>query len=195
MASYYDAYDDGAEDVLKNTEEILKLPAVQALIEKEKAAAVAAKMATVDVIGDPARTSIGEYNFANNNGLIVASFPAATIIGNNAFEGCSNLTTANFPMVTSIGGSAFNSCSKLTTVNFPVATSIGDNAFNSCSNLTTANLPAVTSIGGGAFSGCTSLTDLTLSSMTVAEVTIRASTWEVPSGCVVHCKDGDYTVP
>ena len=128
MASYYDAYDDGAEDVLKNTEEILKLPAVQALIEKEKAAAVAAKMATVDVIGDPARTSVGD----------------------NAFKGCSNLTTASFPMVTSIGENAFN--------------------------------------GSG-------ILDLTLSSMTVSEVTAGAPTWQVPSGCVVHCKDGDYTVP
>ena len=129
MASYYDAYDDGAEDMLKNTEEILKLPAVQALIEKEKAAAVAAKMATVDVVGDPAGTSVV------------------------------------------------------------------DNAFYNCPGITTASFPAVTSIGSGAFNGCTSLTDLTLSSMTVSEVTAGASTWGVISLCVVHCKDGDYTVP
>lgn len=151
MASYYDAYDDGAEDMLKNTEEILKLPAVQALIEKEKAAAVAAKMATVDVIGDPARTSVVD----------------------NAFYNCLGITTASFPAVTSIGGGAFNSCSALATASFPAATSIGVGAFN----------------------GCTSLTDLTLSSMTVAEVTAGASTWGVISLCVVHCKDGDYTVP
>ena len=151
MASYYDAYDDGAEDVLKNTEEILKLPAVQALIEKEKAAAVAAKMATVDVIGAPARTSVASGAFSNCPGLVTMFFPTATSIGGNAFDNCTNLTTANFPVATSIGGGAFN--------------------------------------------GCTSLTDLTLSSMTVSEVTAGAPTWQVPSGCVVHCKDGDYTVP
>lgn len=151
MASYYDAYDDGAEDVLKNTEELVKIPEVQALIEKEKAAAVAAKMATVDVIGDPARMSVVDSTFYGCYGAVTAFFPAATSIGKSAFESCTNLTTANFPAVTSIGESAFN--------------------------------------------GCTSLTDLTLSSMTVAEVTAGASTWKVPSGCVVHCKDGDYTVP
>lgn len=151
MASYYDAYDDGAEDALKNTEEILKSPEVQALIEREKAAAVAAKMATVDVIGDPARTSVVDSAFQNCTGLTTVSFPTATSIGESAFKGCPNLTMANFP----------------------VATSIGNNAFNSC----------------------TSLTDLTFSSMTVAEVTAGASDWAIPSGCVVHCKDGDYTVP
>ena len=150
MASYYDAYDDGAEDVLKNTEEILKLPAVQALIEKEKAAAVAAKMATVDVIGDPARTSVGDNAFSNCPGLVTVFFPAATSVGKSAFENCTSLTAANFPVATSIGAGAFT--------------------------------------GSG-------ILDLTLSSMTVAEVTAGASTWGIISLCVVHCKDGDYTVP
>lgn len=151
MASYYDAYDDGAEDVLKNTEGLVKIPEVQALIEKEKAAAVAAKMATVDVIGDPARTSVASGAFSSCPGLVMAFFPTATSIGGNAFDSCTNLTTVNFP--------------------------------------------AVTSISAGAFNGCTSLTDLTFSSMTVAEVTAGASDWAIPRGCVVHCKDGDYTVP
>lgn len=151
MASYYDAYDDGAEDALKNTEELVKIPEVQALIEKEKAAAVAAKMATVDVIGDPARASVVDSAFSSCPGLVMAFFPTATSIGRGAFDSCPNLTTASFPMVTSIGARAFYSC--------------------------------------------TSLTDLTLSSMTVSEVTGGASNWEIPSGCVVHCKDGDYTVP
>ena len=150
MASYYDAYDDGAEDVLKNTEELVKIPEVQALIEKEKAAAVAAKMATVDVIGDPARTTIETDAFAN--------------------------------------------CSGLTTVSLPAATTVKSNAFSRCSNLTTVSLPAATSIGNGAFTG-SGILDLTLSSMTVSEVTAGAPTWQVPSGCVVHCKDGDYIVP
>ena len=150
MASYYDAYDDGAEDALKNTEELVKIPEVQALIEKEKAAAVAAKMATVDMIGDPARTSVASGAFSNCPGLVTVFFPTATSIGGNAFDNCTNLTTANFPVATSIGG--------------------------------------------GAFTG-SSILDLTLSSMTVAEVTVGASTWGLSSLCVVHCKDGDYTVP
>ena len=134
MASYYDAYDDGAEDMLKNTEEILKSPAVQALIEKEKAAAVAAKMATVDVIGDPAVTSIGNYAFNGCTGITTASFPTATSIGEHAFEGCSALTTADFPAATNVKFNAFIDCSALTTVNLPLVTHVGAEAFGNCSS-------------------------------------------------------------
>ena len=101
-------------------------------------------------------TSIGDYAFANCDGLTSIEIPnSVTSIGDWAFVGCYKLTGIEIPnSVTSIGYYAFRYCSGLTSIEIPNSvTSIGDEAFRYCSGLTDVVIGnSVTSIGDRAFS-------------------------------------------
>ena len=99
--------------------------------------------------------------------------------------------------VTSIGSGVFDACSSLTGVTIPDSvTSIKTSAFNWCTGLTSVTIPAsVKSIGIVAFSGCSGLTNVTFSGKDKATVQGMANySWELNSGCVIHCTDGDVTI-
>jgi hypothetical protein len=123
---------------------------------------------------------------------------SVTSINDWAFYGYSNLTSVTIPdSVASIGSEAFSGCSGLTSVTIGNGvTSIGDYAFASCSNLTSVTIPSsVTSIGSEAFVICNKLKSMTFSGKTKATVQdMDYYNWGLPSGCVIHCTDGDFTV-
>ena len=99
--------------------------------------------------------------------------------------------------VKSIGDYAFENCSGLTSVTIPDSvTSIGWNAFCGCSSLTSVTIGnGVTSIGMNAFIDCSVLTSVTFSDKDKATVQGMSNySWELPSGCVLHCTDGDITL-
>ena len=87
----------------------------------------------------------------------------------------------NYPMEVEIGSAV---------------TSIGTGAFYMCGSLTSVTVPSsVTGIGYAAFSGCSGLTSVTFSGKDKATVQGMANySWELNSGCVIHCTDGDITV-
>ena len=98
--------------------------------------------------------------------------------------------------VTSIGKDVFGRTS-LTSVTIPDSvTSIGGYAFYDCSGLTSVTIPdSVTSIGGRAFEGCSGLTSITFSGKDKATVQGMGDySWNLNSGCVLHCTDGNITV-
>ena len=123
---------------------------------------------------------------------------AVTSIGASVFYYCSDLTSVTIPSsVTSIGGGAFEYCSGLTSVTIPSSvTSIGSSTFEYCSGLTSVTIPeGVTSIGPSAFYGCSSLTSMTFSGKNKTTVKgIEYYPWNLNSGCVIHCTDGDITI-
>ena len=87
-----------------------------------------------------------------------------TSIGDYAFANCDGLTSITIPTgITSIGQYAFYQCGGLTSVSIPNSvTSIARNAFEWCSALISVTIPnSVTSIGEDAFFGCSGLTSLT----------------------------------
>ena len=99
--------------------------------------------------------------------------------------------------VTSIGEYVFSGCSGLTSVTISESvTSIGYYAFQGCSGLTSVTIPSsVTSIGERAFNFCNNLTSVTFSGKDKATVQGMANySWDLPSGCVLHCTDGDITI-
>ena len=99
--------------------------------------------------------------------------------------------------MTSIGDYVFSTCAYLTSVTIGNnVTSIGYGAFNGCSGLTSVTIPSnVTGIGEYAFSYCGELTSVTFSGKDKATVQGMAyHYWELPSGCVIHCSDGDITL-
>ena len=99
--------------------------------------------------------------------------------------------------VTSIGDSAFYYCDMLKSVTIPDSvTSIEGGAFSGCSGLTSVTIPSsVTSIGEYAFDGCSGLTGMTFSGKDKATVQNMANySWDLKSGCVIHCTDGDITI-
>ena len=75
-------------------------------------------------------------------------------------------------------------------------TSIGSGAFSGCSGLTSVTIPdSVTSIGDYAFYGCSRLMNVTFSDKDKATVQGMSDySWQLPSGCVIHCTDGDITL-
>ena len=110
-------------------------------------------------------TTIGSFNFSQNNSLkSIVLGRGLTTIDNGAFSGCDSLTSIEIPdSVTSIGDSAFSSCRSLTSIVIPNSvTSIGSSTFSGCTSLTSIEIPdSVTSIGAGAFSYCSNLTSVT----------------------------------
>ena len=121
-----------------------------------------------------------------------------TSIGSYAFDSCTNLTSVTIPDgVESIGSHAFRECSGLTSVTIPNSvTSIGEWAFDSCSGLRRVTIGnGVTSIGNGAFHNCTSITSVTMTGKDISTVQGMTNySWNLPTGCVIHCSDGDITL-
>ena len=70
------------------------------------------------------------------------------------------------------------------------------NAFSGCYNLRVVTIPeSVTNIGDFAFDGCVGLASVTFSGKDKATVQGMANySWDLPSGCVLHCTDGDITI-
>lgn len=121
------------------------------------------------------------------------------IYGNpSVFYECSSIYSVTIPgSVTSIGGGVFNSCSGIQVVTMlDGVTSIEANAFSYCNNLTSVTIPdSVTSIYGYAFSGCDKLESVTFSGKDMETVQGMANyrSWNLPSGCTIHCTDGNIT--
>ena len=93
--------------------------------------------------------------------------------------------------------SAFVYCTSLTSVTIPNSVeSIGGSVFSNCTSLTSVTIGnSVTSIGEGAFYGCSGLTSVTFSGKNKATVKdIEYYPWNLNSGCVIHCMDGDITL-
>ena len=145
-----------------------------------------------------------ELGFYSNDMAEWLKHPTSVEIGSgvtiieNAFQYCDSITSVTIPAsVTSIGDGAFASCSGLTSVTIPDSvTSIGYQAFWGCNSLTSVAIPdSVTSIGKYAFSACRGLTSVTMFGKTKAAVQGMTNySWGLPSGCVIHCTDGDITV-
>ena len=135
-------------------------------------------------------------SFADCFGLTIPD--SVTSIGGSAFRGCSGLTSITIPdSVTSIGNNMFSGCSGLTSITIPESvTSIGEDAFSSCAGLTSITIPnGVTSIGNEAFYHCSGLTSVTFGNKTKSQVQGMSNySWDLPSGCVIHCTDGDITI-
>lgn len=74
-------------------------------------------------------------------------------------------------------------------------TSIGNSTFYSYSRLASVAIPdSVTSIGNGAFAN-SGLMSVTFSGKDKATVQgMENYYWYLPSGCVLHCTDGDITI-
>ena len=99
--------------------------------------------------------------------------------------------------VMSIGFQAFQFCMALTSVLIPDSvTIIRDGVFYYCQSMGSVTIPdSVTSIGDFAFDGCTGLASMTFSGKDKATVQNMANySWELKSGCVIHCTDGDITI-
>lgn len=120
-----------------------------------------------------------------------------TKIGNYAFSPCISLAALTIPdSVTTIGGYAFQMCNALSSLTIPDSvTSIGGSAFYNCRALTFLAIPdSVTSIGSYAFYGCPPTCNITFAK-TMAEVSgMSYYPWDISSGAVIHCTDGDLTV-
>ena len=143
-------------------------------------------------------TKIGNYAFYGCNALTSLTIPnSVTTIGIFAFYGCNTLTSLTIPdSVTSIGDYAFRDCNALTSLTIPDSvTSIGGHAFRRCFLLTSLTIPeSVTNIGIYAFSQCPSYCNITFAK-TMAEVSGMSDyPWDISSGAVIHCTDGDLTV-
>ena len=144
-------------------------------------------------------TSIGSYAFDSCTNLTSVTIGnGVTSIGQSVFWGCTNLTSVTIPDgVESIGSHAFRECSGLTSVTIPNSvTSIGEWAFDSCSGLRRVTIGnGVTSIGNGAFHNCTSITSVTMTGKDISTVQGMTNySWNLPTGCVIHCSDGDITL-
>lgn len=144
-------------------------------------------------------TSIGDWAFYNCGSLTSVTIPSSvTSIGDDAFYNCSGMTAMTIPSsATSIGVEAFFGCSGLTSVTIPDSvTSIEWHAFEGCSGLTNVTIGnGVTFVGDQAFVGCSGLTSVTFAGKDKATVQGMANyRWELTTGCVIHCTDGDITL-
>ena len=143
----------------------------------------------------PSTTNIGHQAFQDCVSLKSLDFPQAITINNYIVYRCYALKSFSATNAIYIGDHAFRECTSLTEVNLPKVETLSTYAFYQCSSLATLSLPRVIEIkGSGNFSG-TALTRLELTSITTEQVSSKASTWGIPSGCTVICSDGTYVRP
>lgn len=123
---------------------------------------------------------------------------AVTSIDVGAFEQCHDLTNVTIPRsVKTIGDAAFLGCTALTSLAISDGVeTIEGSAFTNCRSLSNIVMPSsVTSIGDEAFFSCEALYSITFSGKDKATVQgMENYSWGLPSGCVIHCTDGDITI-
>ena len=97
--------------------------------------------------------------------------------------------------VTSIDEAAFANNEFLDIVTIPDSVkSIGEGAFAGCFSLDELTIPAsVTSIGDYIFDRCEAIDSVTFLGMTVDQVKAIYNRFNLRTGVVVHCTDGDFT--
>lgn len=144
-------------------------------------------------------TSIGEFAFSSCSELTSVMIPDSVLsIGNGAFSGCYGLTSIAIPdSVTSIEYAAFYGCSSLMSITLPDGvTSIGGSVFTDCSSLPSLIIPnSVMSIGDYAFNSCSSLMSVSFLGKTKSQVQGMSNySWELNTGCTIHCTDGDIVL-
>lgn len=151
-------------------------------------------MRDLDIEGELAYNSIPSVIYAKE--VVVGN--AVTSIGGGAFEQCSNLTSVTIPgSVKTIKDAAFLGCTALTSLIISEGVeTIEGSAFTNCHSLANITIPSsVTSIGDDAFFSCEALRDVTFSGKNRATVQgMSRYSWQLPSGCVIHCTDGDITI-
>lgn len=128
----------------------------------------------------------------------VAVGNAVTSIGDGAFEQCRNFTSVTIPgSVKSIGDGAFLGCIALASVVISEGVETIDiGAFTNCQALSSVMIPSsVTSMGDGVFSHCEALYNVTFIGKDRQTVQgMSRYPWNLQSGCVLHCTDGDITI-
>lgn len=120
-----------------------------------------------------------------------------TSIGNSAFSDCAGLTSLKLSnTLSSIGDEAFYYCERLLSIEVPdLVQSIGVRAFYNSSLKDAIIGIGVSSIGADAFKYCYDLSSVHFKGKTM--VTVQGMdnyNWALPSGCVIHCTDGDITI-
>lgn len=121
---------------------------------------------------------------------------AVTSIEDGAFEQCHSLTKVTIPgSVKTIKSGAFLGCTALTSLVISEGVeTIEGGAFTDCPVLAEVTIPSsVTSMGD--FSHCEALYNITFIGKDKATVQgMENYSWGLPSGCVIHCTDGDITI-
>lgn len=97
----------------------------------------------------PLAESIGVNCFRNAD-LERIVLDKVKTVGNFAFAENKTLTVASLPMVTSIGTYVFNGCSELQIVSMPSLKVLTNDSFSNCAKLTLLWLPAVETVNRGA---------------------------------------------
>lgn len=147
-----------------------------------------------DIVGELADDSIPNKSDAE----VVEIGNAVSSIGIDAFDNCINLTSVTIPgSVKTIGNSAFFGCRALASVVISEGVETIDlGAFTDCRVLNNVTIPSsVTSILDDAFYNCEALYSITFSGKDKATVQgMSKYPWRLPSGCVIHCTDGDITI-
>lgn len=148
----------------------------------------------LDIEGELAYNSIPSVIYAKE---VVVGI-AVTSIGEGAFEQCSNLTSVTIPgSVKTIKDGAFLGCTALTSLVISEGVeTIEGSAFTNCRSLANITIPSsVTSIGDEAFFNCEALRSVTFRGKDRDTVQGMSDySWRIPSGCVIHCTDGDITI-
>lgn len=149
---------------------------------------------TLDIEGELTYHSIPSVIYVKD--VVIGN--AVTSIDDGAFEQCHDLTSVMIPgSVNSIGDGAFLGCITLASVIISEGVETIDiGAFTNCQVLNNVTIPSsVTSILDDAFSNCEALYSITFSGKDTATVQgMSRYPWNLQSGCVIHCTDGDITV-
>lgn len=107
-----------------------------------------------------------------------------------------NVTAIGDP-TTQFADSTFSGCTSLVNVVIPsTVKSIGGYSFDGCTSLAHITIPkSVTGIQIAAFVRCPALMDVKFEGRTMAQVQAMSFyNWNLPSGCVIHCTDGNITI-
>lgn len=145
-------------------------------------------------------TSIGDYAFDRCAYLETVVIPKSVeTIGTQGFSRTARLTNVTIEGngLKVIGGGAFAAATALTSISLPDSVvSIGRSAFEDCVSLTSIVIPAnVQTMDREVFLDCSELMSVTFSGKAKATVQgMNNYSWGLPSGCVIHCTDGDIIV-